>query len=65
MPSCGNGRAEERAANTDGLQDLRFDARNAWAEWDGHDQNWRLGAVYDYAFCHKCEGDTRIVELPI
>lgn len=38
--------------------------RDAWAEWDVETQNWVLGAVYDYAYCHKCEGDTHIEEVP-
>lgn len=40
--------------------------RDAWAEWDAEGQDWVLGAVYDYAFCHDCQGATRLeeVELP-
>lgn len=39
--------------------------RDAWAEWDEEEQDWILGAAYDYSFCHFCEGETRIQELPI
>jgi hypothetical protein len=39
--------------------------RDAWAEWNEGEQNWQLGAIYDYAFCHKCEVETRIEELPL
>lgn len=39
--------------------------RDAWAEWDEDRQEWALGAVYDYAYCHKCDGETRIQELPL
>ena len=39
--------------------------RDAWAEWDADEQDWVLGAAYDYSFCHFCEGETRIQELPI
>lgn len=36
--------------------------RDAWAEWDVESQDWALGAVFDYAFCHACEDDTHILE---
>ena len=39
--------------------------RDAWAEWDVDEQDWSLGAVYDYAFCHKCESDTRLLEVEL
>jgi hypothetical protein len=39
--------------------------RDAWAEWDEDEQDWVLGAAYDYSFCHFCEGETRIQELPL
>ena len=39
--------------------------RDAWAEWDEDSQNWVLGAAYDYAFCHACEGETHLVEQPL
>lgn len=39
--------------------------RDAWAEWDEAGQDWVLGAVYDYAFCHRCEAETHIEELPL
>ena len=38
--------------------------RDAWAEWDADAQTWSLGAIYDYAYCHACEGETRINEIP-
>jgi len=38
--------------------------RDAWAEWDVGQQDWSLGAVYDYAYCHACDGETRIDEVP-
>jgi hypothetical protein len=38
--------------------------RDAWAEWDVDEQSWVLASVYDYAFCHACEGETRIEETP-
>lgn len=39
--------------------------RDAWAEWSVENQDWQLGAVYDYAFCHDCEGETRLVEVEL
>lgn len=39
--------------------------RDAWAEWNTRRQGWVLGAVYDYAYCHDCQNDTRIEEVPI
>lgn len=40
--------------------------RDAWAEWDVETQDWVLGAIYDYAFCHSCQEESRLeeVELP-
>lgn len=39
--------------------------RDAWAEWDEGEQQWVLGAAYDYAFCHDCQAETRLVEREI
>lgn len=39
--------------------------RDAWAEWDSARQEWTLGAVYDYAYCHDCEAETRLVEVDV
>lgn len=39
--------------------------RDAWAEWDTRRQDWVIGAVYDYAFCHDCEEETRVEEITI
>ena len=39
--------------------------RDAWAEWDEDTQDWVLGAVFDYAYSHKCQGDAHIEEVPI
>jgi hypothetical protein len=39
--------------------------RDAWAEWDKEAQEWVLAAVYDYAFCHMCQGETRIQQVPL
>jgi hypothetical protein len=39
--------------------------RDAWAEWDVAEQEWVLGAAYDYAFCHDCQAETRLVEVEL
>jgi hypothetical protein len=38
---------------------------DAWAEWNIELQEWVLGATYDQAFCHKCEGETHLVEVEL
>lgn len=38
--------------------------REAWAEWDVNKQEWVLGAIHEDAFCHHCEGKTRIEQAP-
>lgn len=38
---------------------------DAWAEWDEAQQAWTLGAMYDYAFCHRCQKETHIEEQPL
>lgn len=39
--------------------------RDAWAEWDVDEQTWILGNVFDYAHCTRCDGETRIEEVPL
>ena len=39
--------------------------RDAWAEWDVEEQEWTLGAAFDYAFCHKCETETHLLEVEL
>ena len=39
--------------------------RDAWAEWDAAVQDWVLGAAFDYAYCHDCDGDTKLVEVDL
>jgi hypothetical protein len=39
--------------------------REAWAEWDVEAQDWRLGAVFDHAWCHRCQRSARIGEVPV
>ncbi|MEO7178686.1 MAG: hypothetical protein ABIW83_07570 [Allosphingosinicella sp.] len=39
--------------------------RDAWAAWDSEAQDWTLGAAFDYAFCHDCEEETKLVEVDL
>ena len=39
--------------------------RDAWAEWDEEEQEWVLGAAYDYTFCHNCEVETNLLEVEL
>lgn len=39
--------------------------RDAWAEWDVKRQTWVLGAVFDYGYCHRCNEEAKLIELPI
>jgi hypothetical protein len=45
-----------------GSQDVM---RDAWAHWDVGSQDWVLGAVFDYAHCDACGGETNIEERPV
>lgn len=36
-------------------------SRDAWGDWDVAAQEWVLRAVFDYAHCHTCDGETRLV----
>ena len=36
--------------------------RDAWAEWDVAARRWVLGAVFDDAYCHRCEAERSIEE---
>lgn len=38
--------------------------RDAWAEWNVADQSWVLAETFDFAFCHECHRETRLVERP-
>jgi hypothetical protein len=39
--------------------------RDAWAVWNEDLQEWELGDIFDHAQCDRCEGETRIKEVPI
>ena len=34
--------------------------RDAWAEWDEDAQAWRLGAMFEQAWCHRCQRRARL-----
>jgi len=36
--------------------------RDAWAEWNFPLQAWTLSEVFDFAFCHECHRETRLVQ---
>jgi hypothetical protein len=40
-------------------------SRDAWADWDVKNQECVLGAVFDYAHCHKCDCETSIIEVEL
>jgi hypothetical protein len=40
-------------------------SRDAWANWDTREQQWVLGAVFDYGHCHRCEGESRLIEVEL
>lgn len=40
-------------------------SRDAWADWDTGKQEWVLGAVFDYGHCHKCEGESSLIEVEL
>jgi hypothetical protein len=39
--------------------------RYGWAEWSIDLQEWRIGALFDSAFCHRCRGSTHIEPRPL
>lgn len=40
-------------------------SRDAWANWSVTQQDWELGAVFDYGHCHDCDGESRLEEVPV
>ena len=40
-------------------------SRDPWADWDTSKQEWVLGAVFDYAHCHKCNCETSLIEVEL
>jgi len=39
--------------------------RAAWVGWDLHSQSWILGELVDFAYCHRCESETRLDEARV
>ncbi len=40
-------------------------SRDAWADWDTREQLWVLRCAFDYAHCHRCDGETRLLEVEL
>jgi hypothetical protein len=40
-------------------------SRDAWGEWDEANQQWILRTVFDFAYCHRCDGETRLEEIEL
>jgi len=40
-------------------------SRDAWADWDTREQEWVLRCAFDYAHCHRCDGETRLVGVEV
>lgn len=40
-------------------------SRDAWADWDTGTQQWVLRCAFDHAQCHRCGGETRLVEVEL
>ena len=40
-------------------------SRDAWADWDTLEQHWVLRCAFDYAHCHRCDGETQLVEVKL
>lgn len=40
-------------------------SRDAWAKWDVGLQQWTMRDVYDHAYCHTCDHETRLTEAKL
>ena len=40
-------------------------SRDAWADWDTGAQQWVLRCAFDYAHCHRCDGETRLTAVEL
>ena len=40
-------------------------SREASADWDTRNQRWVLRCAFDHAHCHKCDGETSIIEVEL
>jgi hypothetical protein len=45
-----------------GSDDVTLDA---WARWDRQRQEWLLSETFDRAWCHACDGETRLREIKV
>ena len=34
-------------------------------DWDTREQQWVLRTAFDHAHCHRCDGETRLVEVEL
>lgn len=39
--------------------------RDAWAEWDAVAQQWVLGPMFDFAYCHHCHHQCELRQVDI
>jgi hypothetical protein len=37
---------------------------DAWAGWNTETQAWELTHTFDYSYCHACDDECRIEEIP-
>lgn len=40
-------------------------SRDAWANWNIRQQEWVLGDVFDYGHCHRCDSESRLIEVEL
>ncbi len=40
-------------------------SRDAWANWDTRSQLWVLGNVFDYGHCHRCDGESHLIDVEL
>lgn len=40
-------------------------SRDAWSNWDIDNQEWVLGSVFDAGFCHRCDCESRLIEVEL
>ena len=40
-------------------------SRDAWANCDIGKQEWALGTVFDYGHCHRCDDESRLIEVEL
>jgi hypothetical protein len=40
-------------------------SRDAWTNWATKQQEWVIGAVFDYAHCHRCDSETSLIEVEL